>query len=73
MWTDINIASLFGTIDKYDSSEEEWSAYGERCEQCFVANDIEDDKKKVDVLLSSFGLQAYQDLSDTIALQKPRS
>ena len=48
----------FGTLDKYDP-EECWTNYSERVEQFFIINEIEDDKKKVAIFLSSAGAKVY--------------
>ncbi|KAL5488914.1 hypothetical protein EMCRGX_G017932 [Ephydatia muelleri] len=44
--------SRHGTIEEFDSATEDWTAYSERLEQYFVANDVDDAAKKRAILLS---------------------
>ena len=47
--------SRHGTIEEFDSATEGWTAYSERLEQYFVANDVDDAAKKRAILLSVCG------------------
>ena len=48
---------IFGSIDAFAVHVEDWNEYVERLEQYFIANDIEDDKKKTAVLLIVIGAE----------------
>ena len=38
--------SRHGTIEEFDSATEDWTAYSERLEQYFVANDVDMQQRK---------------------------
>ena len=46
---------LLGCLEPFDSSNEEWGAYMERMDEFLIANGVDDDRKKVAVLLSTVG------------------
>ena len=45
------MAAIHGSLGKFDSSEEDWTAYCKRLEQYFLANDVEEVAKKRAILL----------------------
>ena len=49
-----------GTIQEFDSATEDWTAYSERLEQYFFANDVTDAAKKRAILLSVCGASTYK-------------
>ena len=57
-------------IDPFDPDIDDWSAYTERLEQFFVANDTADGKKRA-VLLTVIGTKAYTLLRNILAPEKP--
>ena len=63
--------ATIGRIEEFDGKDS-WESYSERVEQFFEANVVED-KKKVAILLTCMGAQAYQDLKDMAAPNKPSS
>ncbi|XP_059201274.1 uncharacterized protein K02A2.6-like [Centropristis striata] len=63
--------ALFGRIDDFKPENEPRSAYIERLEQFFVANDIADDKK-VATLLSVMGATTYGLLRNLVRPRKPK-
>ena len=62
--------AYLGRIDEFDVKES-WESYMERVAQFFAANSVSEDKKKVAILLSSIGAEAYQELKDMAAPIKP--
>ena len=60
-----------GTIGEFDRGQEDWSAYCERLEQYFVANDVQDLSKQRAVLLSMCGAATYQLIRNLVAPKKP--
>ena len=65
------MASVFGKVDEFDGSKEEWTQYVERLEHFFVANDITDAGKKRAVLLSVVGASTYALLRNLVSPTKP--
>ena len=63
--------ATLGHIGKFDSADESISAYLERVELFFAANDIED-PKQVAVFLSVIGPKNYALLHDLLAPVKPQ-
>ena len=61
-----------GRIEEFNPEKERISAYLERVELFFVANDVEDGKQ-VATLLSMIGSKTYALLSDLLAPEKPAS
>ena len=57
-------------MDTYNPDADDWSAYVERPDLFFQANEIKDEKK-VAVLLTVLGTKAYSLLRSIIALEKP--
>ena len=64
-------APLLGCLEPFDSSNEEWGAYMERMNEFLIANGVEDDRKKVAVLLSTVGPSTYRLLKDLLAPTLP--
>eukprot|EP00731_Ephydatia_muelleri_P001678 Em0001g1678a len=52
--------SRHGTIEEFDGATEDWTAYSERLEQYFVANDVDEAAKKRAILLSVCGASTYK-------------
>ena len=61
---------MLGFMDAYNPDTDDWSAYVERLDLFFLANEIKDDKK-VAVLLTVLGTKAYSLLRTIIAPSKP--
>ena len=61
---------ILGCMDAYNPDADDWSAYVERLELFFLANEIKDDKK-VATLLTVFGTKTYSLLRNIIAPSKP--
>lgn len=59
-----------GKLEAFDETREDWSAYVERVEQYFLANDVENDKK-VPVLLTVIGGKTYSLLRTLTSPAKP--
>ena len=59
-----------GKLEEFDETCGNWSAYIERVEQYFLANDV-DDEKKVPVLLTVIGGKTYSLLQTLTSLDKP--
>lgn len=51
---------LLGTLTEFSASTCEWSIYKKRLTNYFLANDIEDDKKKRAILLNILGEDTYK-------------
>ena len=60
-----------GAIGEYVHEREDWSAYCERLEQYFAANDVVDAGKQRAILLSSCGPETYQLIRNLSAPEKP--
>ena len=61
---------MLGFMDAYNPDTDNWSAYVERLDLFFLANEIKDDKK-VTILLTVLGTKAYSLLRTIIAPSKP--
>ena len=64
-------APLLGCLEPFDSSNEEWGAYMEHMDEFLIANGVDDDRKKVAVLLSTVGPSTYRLLKDLLAPTLP--
>ena len=64
--------TAIGKIEQFKAEEEWITAYLERVELYFAANDIDEDEKKVTVFLSVVGIQAYPLLRDLVSPAKPK-
>ena len=53
------MAMLHGTVGEFNIEREDWSAYAERLQQYFTANDVDSADKQRAVLLSACGLATY--------------
>ena len=60
-----------GHIETFDRSMDDWTAYCERLEQYFAANDVEDADKKHAILLSYCGAPTYRLICNLVAPSKP--
>lgn len=60
-----------GTVGPFEPSSETWTAYAERLEQYFIANDVVSADKKRAVLLSVCGPTTYQLIRNLLAPTKP--
>ena len=65
------MASVFGKVDEFDGSKEEWTQYVEHVNHFFEANDITDDGKKRAILLSVIGSSKYALLRNLVSPAKP--
>ena len=71
------MATIHGTVGEFDPTREDWSAYSgsaysERLQQYFEANDVADAGKQRAVLLSGCGLSTYKLIRNLVAPRKPR-
>ena len=64
--------TAIGKIEQFKAEEESITAYLERVELYFAANDIDEGEKKVTVFLSVVGAQAYTLLRDLVSPAKPK-
>ena len=65
------MATVFGKIEEFDSSHEDWPQYMERLGCFFDANGIESAEKKHAVLLTLIGATMYKLLRSLVAPSKP--
>ena len=68
----MSTATMFGKTEEFNSEVESFSAYHERVECFFVANEIPE-KKQVAVLLSIISTKNFSLLRDLLSLEKPSS
>ena len=61
------MAATHGSIGKFDIDEEDWTAYCERLEQYYLANDVDAAEKKRAILLSVCGASIYQLIRNLVA------
>ena len=64
------MAATIGSLEPFDNGRESWTEYVERMEFFFVANDIQEAKKKA-VLLSVVGAKTFKLIKTLLAPQKP--
>jgi hypothetical protein len=60
-----------GSVGPFDQGKEDWTAYTERLEQYFAANDVKDTTKQRAILLSACGARTYQVIRNLTAPGKP--
>ena len=60
-----------GHIELFEIGSDDWELYAERLDQFLLANGIDDDKKKVVVLVTVIGQKAYSLLRNLVAPTKP--
>ena len=65
--------STLGSLEPFDTTKEDWSAYTERFDQFILANDIQGEKKIVATFLPIVGSKTYNLLRDLLAPTKPSS
>ena len=65
------MAGLLGAVGPFERDTDDWTAYCERLQQFFVANEIKEDGKKRAVLLSVCGTASYQLIRSLVAPSKP--
>ena len=63
-------ARVFGAIEKFDPETDKWQRYEARLQQYFVANDVEDSKKK-SILLTCVGKSVSDLLWDLCVPDQP--
>ena len=63
--------AVHGSIGEYSDSIEDWTAYTERLENYFTANDVEDGSKKRAILLSVCEAATYKLIRSLAAPEKP--
>ena len=64
--------AVHGSIGEYSDFIEDWTAYTERLENYFTANDVEDGLKKRAILLSVCGAATYKLIRSLAAPEKPK-
>ena len=62
-----------GSVGEFDLGRETWTAYTERVEEYFLANDIRSAEKQRAVLLSVCGASTYQLIRDLVAPNRPNT
>lgn len=60
-----------GKIAEFDLRNKNWNTYISRLEQYFIANEIEDKKKKAAILIASVGDDTYELMVDLCRPKKP--
>ena len=65
--------SLLGKIEAFDQENDKWSDYWDTVEQYFIANGIEDNKKRTATFLTLIGKETYSLLNSLTAPDKPAS
>ena len=63
--------AVYGKINEYEPTNEDWSQYAERLGHYFAANEIESGEKKRAVLLTVVGAATYKLLRSLVAPAKP--
>ena len=63
--------AVYGKINEYEPTNEDWSQYAERLGHYFAANEIESGEKKRAVLLTIVGAATYKILRSLVAPAKP--
>ena len=61
----------YGKLSEYGSSKENWQSYIERLELYFTANDIDDEEKRKDMLLTSCSIECYHLFKGLTTPRKP--
>ena len=61
----------YGVLDPFNPSLEDFDAYSERVTEYFLANEIEDERKRLAVLLTAIGPNIYQVLKDLVSTDTP--
>ena len=56
-----------GSIGEFDSDKETWTAYMERLQEYFLANDVDVAVKQRAILLSMCGAATYQLIRDLVS------
>ena len=64
---------LVGALAPFEPSKMQWTLYSERIEEYLVANNVDNPRKKVAILLSSIGDTTYELLGDLCAPDKPNT
>ena len=65
------VMAQHGSVGPFDQGKEDWTAYTERLEQYFAANDVKDTTKQRAILLSACGARTYQVIHNLTAPGKP--
>ena len=65
------MAGYIGKIEQFDENKSNWESYQERIDVLFTVNNIEEEAKKVPLLLSWLGAEAYTTLRNLLAPDKP--
>ena len=65
--------SLLGKIEPFHHATDTWTDYWDMIEQYFLANDIEDNKKRTAMFLTLIGKETYSLLNSLTAPDKPSS
>ncbi|KAL0893045.1 hypothetical protein ABMA27_014697 [Loxostege sticticalis] len=63
---------MIGTIESYKNGQD-FKAYAERMEQFFIVNEIEEEKKKVGLLITLIGPETYEILKNLVSPAVPSS
>ena len=63
-------SNRYGNVGEFDQATENWTAYIERMEQYFVANDVTANNKKRAILLSTCGPTTYSLIRSLVAPSK---
>ena len=63
--------SVFGKVEEFNGSKEDWPQYVERLGHFFAANDITEDDKKKEIFLAVVGPAMFNILRNLLAPKKP--
>ena len=63
--------SVFGKVEEFNGSKEDWPQYVERLGHFFAVNDITEDGKKKEIFLAVVGPATFNILRNLIAPKKP--
>ena len=64
---------ISGALGPFDQATMQWSSYAERMEEYLLANSVDEDRKKVAILLSTVGNATYDLLRDLCAPEEPNT
>ena len=66
------MAAIYGTIEEFDlRGRGDIVEYIERIDEYFVANDVDEDRKKTAIFLTLIGQETYKLLKNLLAPEKP--
>jgi len=67
------MAAIYGTIEEFDlRGRGDIVEYIERIDEYFIANDVEEERKKTAIFLTLIGQETYKLLKNLLAPEKPK-